>query len=442
MFHGSIPAAMRKYVAECVRSWETSDLYVGCSGNFTIERCLPEMRHHGNDVTLYSSAIGWWASGQDMPLSLKPESRPLLDWVEPCFEDRDETLALVMLATRFFDSVGRDNAYHRRQVQAYRDQWDRVLGGTVEKVRKSTLELASYHCKDVREWLADDVPADAPVAMFPPFFSGDYEGMFAPLEKHIEWPEPTYDLLDEAGKDAMVQQIIDRPQWMIGLHEPREELQPHLKGMVQTTNRGVPIYLYASEGSPRRMVAPSQGLEPVMVSRLGPDDELDGTEPITLSPLTGGQFATLRSQYMNHTIKPGSPLLAFAVCIGGKIAGCIAFGTVDSKFGPHMAYLLSDFPVVPTRYRRLAALMVRVAQSTECQHLLQRSLSRRIDSMQTTAYSNNPVSMKYRSGGMTLLTRKPGTDGHHDNTLQYGADAGRWTMQDAYAQWFKKHGTK
>lgn len=443
MFMGSIPAAMRQYVKECVTAWQPDELYVGCSGNFTIERCLPDVRHHGNDVTLYSSAIGWWAAGNESLLSqirLNDDGMEHLPWLKEHFDDPDELIAVIMLGTRFMASVGKDNVYHRRMVEAHHTQWDRLMEKTVGKVRESGFKLESYVAGDVREWLAHDVPAEAPVAMFPPFFTGDYKNMFAPLEKFIAWPEPEYGELDEVGKDALIQQIVDRPQWMIGVHEERPELADHLHGRVQTTNRGVPIFLYASAESPRRVVAPHQMLEQVRVPRLGPDDELTGEEKVTLGVLNGGQFSTLRSQYMNHTIKPGSPLLAFALLLDDKIAGVFALNGPDSKFGVNEGYLLSDFPVVPTRYKRLAALVVRCAQSAEARDLLQRSVSRRITGLSTTAYSNNPASMKYRSGGMKLLTRKPGMDGHHKYTLQYGAEMGQWSLADAYAAWFKKHG--
>lgn len=436
MFHGSVPAQMRGFVSETVSSWNTSDLWVGCSGNFTLERCLPDYAHHGNDVTLYSSVLGWWASGSDIPVTLKPDSEEQLGWLAPYLVDRDDLLATVLLATRFFSSVGKSHPYHRRQVQAHRDQWEQLHAKTAAKVQASSLKLVSYHCKDVREWLETDVPPDAPVLSFPPFFGGDYENMFQPLADHFDWPEPSYSVLDEEGKQDLIQLVQERPSWLLGLHIRHPDLEPHLKGVVQTTNRGVPIYLYAS-GGPKRVVSPSQKSEPVLVSRLSPADVLTGDEMITIHPLTGGQFATLRSQYMNPNIRPGNPLLAVAVKADGKIIGCLAFST--PQYDPHMAYMLSDFPAAPVNYKRLAALIVRIGQSTEVQHLLQRSLNRRITQVRTTAFSNNPVSMKYRTGKMTLEKRDKAPDGNHEFMLNYVADAGRWTAQDAYRDWHKNH---
>ncbi len=56
-------------------AWSCSDIYSGCSGNFTIERILASegrFRLHGNDVTLYSSALGRYFAGKPLTVRLKP----------------------------------------------------------------------------------------------------------------------------------------------------------------------------------------------------------------------------------------------------------------------------------------------------------------------------------------------------------------------------------
>lgn len=40
MFLGSIPTDLRKIISEYVKDWQCSDVYVGCSGNLTVERVL------------------------------------------------------------------------------------------------------------------------------------------------------------------------------------------------------------------------------------------------------------------------------------------------------------------------------------------------------------------------------------------------------------------
>lgn len=442
MFHGSVPADLRSLIHEQAAAWgRGADVYVGCSGNYTIERVLlagdpDRFRVHSNDVQGYSSALGWFLVDGKVPFTLKEEHAETLDWLVPSLDGGIGTMATIMLGTRFLDVVGKKGRYYERMLQANRDQWPRLHAKTVQRLEALTVRLASYAAMDVREWLQDRVPSDAPVAMFPPFFAGDYEAQFASIDRFFDWPAPTYPELDEAGKDELVALVADRPSWVLGLHIERPELEGNLRGLVQTTNRGIPIYVY-SKGTQTRIVRPEQKIEPIPMPKIGQTDDLgDG---MSIHPLTEGQFSAIRSQFMAKSILPGAPLLACAVAVDGKVIG--AFALSPPKYDPLCAYLLSDFPVSWSRYRRLAKLVVMAALSRETQLLLQRSLSRRILSIATTAFSDNPQSAKYGRGipGMKLTKRADGTDGVHRHMLNYEAPMGQWTLDEALALWKQKH---
>ncbi|WOX11411.1 hypothetical protein [Streptomyces sp. N50] len=439
MFHGSIPADLRAIIHEHTATWagQSEDIYVGCSGNFTIERVLHDagFRLHGCDVQLYSSAIGWYLAGRELPITIRPESYGELDWLAPYMDGRASTLAVVMLGSRFFQWIGRGaHPYYGRMLRAYQQQFPELHAKTVAKIEALPLRLASYAAMDVNQWLAEQVPPEAPVVAFPPFFAGDYESQFAALDKHLDWPAPEYPTLDDAAKETLIERITDRPHWVLGLHFDVDELAGQLRGQVQTANRGVPINVYSSVAR-SRIVRPNQRLEMVKAPRLTPGQRLG--EQLTLAPLTMGQFATLRSQYMNHNIRPGTPTMALAVLVDGVVAGAFAYAT--PKYDPHNVYLLSDFPVAPTSYGRLAKLVLYAALSTEAQFLAQRAMNTRLTRLNTTAFTQRPVSMKYR-GLLRLNSRKDSADPAYRYQLDYGSQLGRWSLADGFAQWRSKHG--
>ncbi|WNM68756.1 hypothetical protein SEA_SOOS_26 [Gordonia phage Soos] len=438
LFHGSVPADLRSIIREHSHSWKDSDVWVGCSGNFTIERVIHGhvKAIHSNDVQGYSSALGFYLAGGDVPFHLKDEHLPELEWLLPYLETPEGKLASIMLGTRFLQWVGKGGLYYKRMLNAYRDQFPEIHQKTVDKIVGANMRVASYHAKDVREWIADDVPEQDVVAMFPPFFAGDYESQFAMIDKFFDWPEPEYPELDEAGKDELVQQVMDRPHWLMGLHIEREELRPYLRGRVQTSNRGVPIHVYSS-GSTTRIVRPRQDVEPIRMPKISTTDEIHPDSVMKIHPLTSGQFAMIRSQFMAKSIKPGSPLLACGVSVDGKIIG--AFAYLPPKFNPDELYLMSDFPVSWSKYKHLAKLVIVAAMSEEGRFLAQRSLSSIVNSLSTTAFSNRPVSMKYR-GLMKLHSRKPADDGMHENQLHYVAQMGEWNLQEGIAMWHRKWG--
>lgn len=273
IFHGSVPADLRSIVREHGRTWTNRHVWVGCSGNYTIERVLHGMVAglHSNDVQGYSSAIGMYLADRDVPFTLKDEHRDQLAWLEPYLETAAGRLATIMIGTRFLQWVGKEGLYYDRMLRAHRDQFPEVHGATVAKIEAADMRIDSYHAMDVREWLRDVVPPEDAVAMFPPFFAGDYESQFAMIDEFFDWPEPTYPELDEAGKDELVKLVKDRPNWLMGLHIEREELRPFLRGKVQTSNRGVPIYVYSS-GTTSRIVRPRQEVERIPMPKIRPTE--------------------------------------------------------------------------------------------------------------------------------------------------------------------------
>src|ERR1051326_8680400 len=126
MFRGSIPSSVRAFVKEQVKPWPASDIYVGCSGNFTVERVLAEdgrFAIHGNDVTLYSSAIGSFLSGQSLRVALREDMSDRYGWLEAHLQKPIDIAATIMLAGRGFPKPGVENVYYQRIEDAYREQW-------------------------------------------------------------------------------------------------------------------------------------------------------------------------------------------------------------------------------------------------------------------------------------------------------------------------------
>jgi len=438
MFQGTIPPPLRSIVLEHAAAWPPGDVYVGCSGNLTIERTLDGTgrRLHSNDVNPYSCALGWAFSGQPLDYQLKPESADELGWLEPFLDGGLGTLATLMLGTRWLDFVGRDTPYHLRMVDGNREQFPRMHAETVDKLAKVTLKLGSFYPGDVRDYLGE-VPPDAPVAMFPPFWAKGYEVMFRGIEKHFIWPEPEYRPITDEGKQEIIDLVVGRPNWLLGLHFLDEGLEAFRVGYVKVTPRAVPIWVYANPGRIRR-IGPRQPTDAVLLAKIGPDDDLIGE--LKLHMLTAGQFNGLRSQFLDNRIEPAAPVVCMAVSCGGKLIG--AFGYKLDNMDGLGVYLMADFPIGWTKYRRLSKLIVMAAISAEAQQILERLRSHRTIRWATTAFSDNPISGKYGRGipGVRLLSRKPCTISNHAFQLSYVGPLGEWTLADALAMWRAKHG--
>jgi len=456
MFRGSIPAAMQAIVHQLVAAWPVDDIYVGCSGNFTVERVLahyPHLNIHSNDVTIHSSALGAYLSGAPFRIELRPEFDERLGWMREYLKTPADIAATIMLAGRLAeglraDGTFKDNAYYNRIIPAYEAQWDTLHQKTTAKLENVSLSLASYSPCDVVPWM-HTIPQDAGFISYPPFFSGDYESMFKKLDMLFDWDKPSYEEIGDGDLESFLQVITDRKYWAFGSNRRWPDYDQFLRGMTQTTNRGVPIYVYTSKGS-TRIVVPQQQIQSLMVPHIGPEDEIGTT--MSLVELTTGQFQALRSQYMNPYIIPGAASMAIAVLVDNVLIGCYAFSTAPNMASiniPSTIYLLSDFPVSHSKYRRLSKLVLYAALSRESQLLAESAANRRCRRLFTTAFSQKPASMKYR-GLFNVHSRTENHAALEDSDdyyqqrfkINYVADMGAWTLQEGLATWLKKHASK
>lgn len=429
---------------EHARGWQSEDVYIGCSGNFTIDRALSDLgrfRLHGNDVTLYSCTIGRVSSGEKPRVEVREEYLEDYGWMNEYLDGAEGTVATLMLCSTMLKGLGKTNLYYRRMEQAYMAEWDKLYSKTCEKVRKALVPLESFYAGDVVDWMDLTVPKDAAVVSFPPFFKGGYEVMFANLERVFDWDQPYYEEMDDARRELLFQQMADRKEWLFATNvKMNPEWGEFYCGHVQTTVRNVPFYVYGN-GRARRIAEPATETEPVLIPRIG-DDELPEA-PLTLHILRPAQFRALRAQYLNENIKPADPTMAIGVCAAGKLVGAYAYSTAEtltSSWGAHLpspcVYLMSDFPV--TGANKLAKLVLMASVSNEAKILAERAANARVRSVATTAFTQRPVSMKYR-GVYKLIGRRDAEEDWYKFKLSYGSEMGRWSLEEALKEWQSRY---
>lgn len=458
MFHGSLPDSVQRIMCDSVRRWneKATDIFIGCSGNFTIERVLKSItnaRLHGNDVTIYSCLLGDYFAGIPLTAKFNESYDGTMAFVCDYMKTDLDIITVVLLLSKMSVYLGsKPNPYYVKMINAYKAQWNNLFEQTKGKVEKAGQFLSSFYSGDVCQWV-DNVPKEQGFICYPPFYSGDYEKMFKVIEQIIEWEPPEYEMIDKDKIFEMFRKLTEREYFMFGTNDELEEFSDYLIGVAQTTNRGVPLFIY-SKAPKSRIVMPNQQVKSFMVERLGKNEEIG--DNIKIVELKSENFRALRSQYMNPHIKPGSETTSYAVLVDNKLIGVYAFSASPtlSNWDKHIEtptmYLLSDFPITPTKYKRLAKLVLYAALSKESKLLAERITNKRVKSLVTTAFSKNPVSMKYR--GLFKLLNKKKLDGCDENEtdmsklyynqgyqLNYGAAMGNWTLAEGFAIWKQKH---
>ena len=462
MFYGSIPKDVQMILADTVKNWGCSDIYVGCSGNFTVEKLIAPLRKfnlHSNDVTLYSYCLGHYFSGNPFKVALSEYGESEIAWIKDYLKTPVDCLASIMLMSniaRYFDRG--DNEYYARMRRAYISQFSALHSQTVEKISRSELHLSDYFNGDAIQFV-ENINDDVGFITYPPFKKAGsaYVKDFSRLDTLFDFEYPNYTTFDEDKLLKYFEIVSRKKYWFIGtdINLP-VPFNQYLKAVSKTTNRAVKIYLYSNTGK-TRYIGPHQDTVSLKIERLMPGDVVG--ENIELKILDKIAFLTLRSEYMNINIRPGSSTLSIAVMVDGKLCGVYAFATPpshanwDTLIDTPFIYMLSDFPVEPVDYDRLAKLVLYAALSKESQILAEQITRRRIRSLVTTAYSKNPVSMKYR-GLFKILNRKENralneewskdidpSNAYYSQKyeLNYGAKMGEWSLAEGLQLWKKKH---
>ncbi len=212
--------------------------------------------------------------------------------------------------------------------------------------------------------------------------------------------------------------------WCVSRDEPVPALANHQIGRVQTSLRSKPVHVYANVPA-AVLTQARQRVEDVPYPRLS-SPPVEGTA--TIISLSQEQLNTLRSEYLNPGIVPARVMWSFGLLLGGRLAGAFAFGAPTGHGTFCDAYLMSDF-AVRSGVPRLSKLVVACILSTEVRDILEQKLAQKVRSIGTTAFTDKPVSMKYR-GVFDLHSRKEGR-------LNYTGEAGKWTLEQAVEWWQK-----
>ena len=431
MFIGSINRYMRAVLEQAAVGWRGRPVYVACSGNFTVERILAQCgigAIHSNDVSIYSCALGWHLAKAPWPFVIKAQE---YDWLQPYITPGPDLIASLLLAGEML-KVGGDNAYARRIRDEYRRRWSGLHAKTVERIVKATgeasgLKIASFFAGDCREFLAN-ADRDGVCISFPPTYKGGYERLFKKLDAIFEWPAPDYQVFSPEDFEQFSATVRSFRHWMISSDSPQPALERQHVATVQTSLLSKPVFMY-SDAAPTRLATARQA---VGRNPWAPRTDV-AIEPLQIVRIDAKTMNAVRSLYLAQHITVCDAPRNYAVLSDSKLIGCFSFALPRGPL-PCDLYLLSDFAVRPTPHKRLSKLILACVVSKEVQADLEQWLCGRIRTIGTTAFTDRPVSMKYR-GIFDVHSRTEGK-------VNYLGAAGQWSLKEGFQQWKLKHSNK
>ena len=431
-FVGSINDKLRKFFHTHAHILENRTCYIGCSGNFTIEqiitRACPSATLHSNDVSLYSSVIGHMLTGEPFPFEI---TNPELAWANAYTRDPVSAVAVVLLLLEMLKYEPRKNPYAERMWQGYLINFESLHARTVARVEsaRASLRIASYTTIDVHDYYP--APPGSVSIGFLPTYAGGYEKLFARLEDSVSWPKPAYDMLTEERREETITRMTEG-DYILYDDRLRADLPPIAR--VDLFGKHT-VYIYSNlpirPGLFRKKI--NETVTPYRL--LMPEEEISPLSSITVKEADLSTINHYRNMYLSKKIQPGSGGPCYLVFAGDKLFGFLIFQAYSQKGGPsNEIYMLSDFVVPSTRHKRLAKLLLMVTRCKDMKTILSDYTVRDYKTILTTAFTDAPVSMKYR-GVYELAKRGPGF-------LNYKAEFTETTFKEVVSLWTKKHGKR
>ena len=426
-FIGSVNAETRKWLGNNGPAFDGRQVYVGCSGAFTVEQLLtryaPKAKIWSNDVSLYSSALGCYLAGRPFRLEVREEK---FAWLTPYLADEEAKAAAVMVLFEALKYEKDKNLFQHRHWAHYLNHFESFHQGTVAKLqeRKKEIRLEAYTSRDIFD-LLDEIPQGAVVIAFLPTYAGGYERMFKRLGEIFDWDEPSYGMIDEDRKKRTVMKMMERDYLYLD-----DRVYPGLPMVaVVRKARMKPVYVYSNMAALKLGVMKQQRTsEFVPHARLGDDDEITPASKLVVVPTTNKIVNYYRDVYLSKGCGiPSDGIMPFIVAVDGKVCGFLIYSLTMGR----EIYLLADFAIDSCKYKRLAKLVLLTTQTREVQQAIEEKFLLELPKCTTMVFTDKPVSMKYR-GLYKLIRKDPGK-------LVYETEMGILKLSEVIPLWLKKY---
>lgn len=430
MFVGSVPKKVAQQIVSHVDLSQWRGVNVCCSGSFRIEQAIRSVSQtlpiNSNDVSLVSSIIGLSKTGRQTDFLFKNDLSFLNDRLSNDAETQLAVLAFALTLNKFKS----DNQYCHARRQYMLQEIDDILSANRERAKQylEQISIDGFFLGDFMQHIDAARENGNGVIAFAPTYKGGYERMYRVINDNVDWPdEPRYAIYDPEQTHDLVARLNDSGvRYAFISDRLLEDIKPSM--MYEGSNK--PVYVYSSEG--KTSLRRDSGKAKAFAYKAAEAALITERSKVkaVIAPSEAMNF--LKDIYLAKGIKHKNGMFnaLFYVddmLIGGAIYTLPTFGDKLRSI-----YLLSDFSL--SRERKLSKLVAMLATSELVIGHINRRYFINVERILTTAFTNKPVSMKYR--GIFRL------DAKKDGFLNYSSHVRTGTLDDIFLDWFKKYGSK
>lgn len=448
-FIGAIPTPLRKIFASYAGEIKTPVL-LPCGGNFTIGSALRSGGYTGRmtscDITLYSCGLGSYLSGARLEVCEAADCPEYLRGLLDC-SDPGRLAASLSLLLDLNQVWKNKNIWHARTLANARSNWSNLMERTLARLSMFKAHMTKgegfgFASQDMLKFL-ENQDRNQSLLIYPPTYgTRGYIRLDKVLNVCSTWDAPCFTEINFESRE-IYEILTSFRQWFIVMEKILPELEPLLGQPVAVVHKGRNSVCYIHAGSARKSYITRAYLNSDSPGPIFPSDKpLSGSEEPGIALLSYRQSIRLSELFMSSRVdySHASFLLSVAFCLERQIIGKADFKLSKAPWKLPMPglqiYQLSDLAVPSTATRRLAKLVLLFIQSHELKQLLQEKLPEEWVYATTTAFSDHPVSMKYR--GIYKLHKRLESEGVEKYRLNYYAPLGQWSLTEAFARWRQK----
>lgn len=431
MFVGSINSKIRNLIFMEQKLFHERNICIGCSGNFTVEQILQGLgcRIWSNDIALYSSLIGNHLAGKPMRLEI---ADPAYGWLSPYIEPGGiSRMAAVFLLFEMLKQEKGNNLQQIRLHRHYRDHFDEFHRASSVRISRTleAIRIDDYTTIDAHD-LYRNLPEEWIRVAFLPTYVGGYEKLYERLDRIFSWDAPTYEVLTKERYEETVS-FMRRGRYLYLSDYDRKE-----EGLfsVVKTGRLRNVYLYSNLPFSKSWVIPYAKSEKTDLALLPDDHPITPESRLAFQPTDNHRLNYYKNLFLKKGIDHSTGLSPLFVFLDGYLFGFLLFDVIrygmDQDRATRGIYMLSDF-VIASPVKRLSKLLLIATKTKELQQILKEKFIQAVEFILTTAFTDKPVSMKYR-GVYNLMKRGEGF-------LQYTTPAGVITSEEAVKTWLRKY---
>jgi hypothetical protein len=438
IFAGVPNQTVRRYVADVIERTKPERVVIPCAGAFVC-----------GDITLYSSVLGAYASGQEFRLEAKGDWA----WLNDAMYDGLGKVAAVILAIRImqYDRPALHYQTRKRELLSNAERYLLQIRETTARALGSICGLR-YDARDLFETVEEFAGDEAALILLdPPWYKLGYTKMFKGVELAFDWDAPQVPEFDPSKVPELTQRLALAPaQALIFYGVPTKTAQPDL-----TKEFGAvwaPVFVDRPKESGGSVATWLMSNKPERLRELVKRHDIEQHERAKYKLFEGPILPDMTLQVKNekqsvvsyyrdllvHRLGLINSELYQVLLLDGMLLACIGFhvGTMRTSQSYGVAHLTFAFNVHHERYPKLNKLVLMCACSSWLWEPYLKDIEEMPTKVQTTMMTPYPET-KIARGVMKMTARQKNADGTYK--LTYYADIVQRTAAETLQLWLERY---